>query len=690
MQRTILLTLAVAACLPQALSAQQQQGMTLRDVARLGAVSAAELSPDGRHVAFLRAVPRAPLVDDDGPSWAELHVIDLADGRQRPFISGKVNVSQLSWTPDGRELAFLCKRGDDKHTALYMIPLDGGEARKVAGLKAAIQSYSLSADASQVCLVAAAPENEARKKLADKGFKQEVYEEDDQASQVWLGRLGEAEFQPRRVEVEGHVWSAKLAPAADKLLVAVAPTPLVDDQYMRQSVRILDCASGAETGRFEHAGKLGEMAWSGDGRRVALIGANDLNDPSAGRLKVGNASGGALIDVLPNWEGEVQAFAWQGNASLLAVTHVGVGSTLEKIELSADGPAARKSLVTGAGPILTSLSLSADGQAAAFVASAPNHPGEAFHMRHGESAPRRLTHTNPWLDTIRLAPQEVVSFRARDGLALEGLLVRPLDEQAGTRYPLVLYVHGGPEAHHSNGWLTNYGDPAQVLASRGMAVFHVNYRGSTGRGVAFSKLSQGDPAGKEFEDLIDAVDHLVASGLVDAGKVGVTGGSYGGYATAWLSTRFTDRFAAGVMFVGISNKISKVGTTDIPDEEFHVHALHRPWDNWQFLLERSPIFFAGQAKTPLLILHGKDDPRVNPGQSRELYRHLKVHGKAPVRLVLYPGEGHGNRKAAARLDYSMRCLQWFEHYLKGAGGEPPPFELEYEEAKSNAPNERES
>jgi dipeptidyl aminopeptidase/acylaminoacyl peptidase len=308
-------------------------------------------------------------------------------------------------------------------------------------------------------------------------------------------------------------------------------------------------------------------------------------------------------------------------------------------------------------------------------------------MSHGDSAPRRRTDSNPWISKLRLAKQEVITHEARDRTLLEGLLVHPLDAKKGARYPLIVYVHGGPEAHESNGWLTSYARPGQMAAARGIAVFYPNYRGSTGRGVAFSKLSQGDPAGKEFDDLVDAVDHLVEKGLVDKSKVGVTGGSYGGYATAWCSTRYSDRFAAGVMMVGISNKVSKVGTTDIPDEEFYVHARKRVWDDWQFFLERSPIFHAGKANTPLLILHGKDDPRVNNGQSRELYRHLKLRGEAPVRLVLYPGEGHGNRKAAARLDYSLRMMQWMEHYLTGPGGAPPPFELDYAEEPDPAPIE---
>ena len=282
---------------------------------------------------------------------------------------------------------------------------------------------------------------------------------------------------------------------------------------------------------------------------------------------------------------------------------------------------------------------------------------------------------------MRLAPQEVVKFKARDGLELEGLLIHPLDEKKGERYPLILAVHGGPEGHYRDGWLTGYSDPGQVAAGRGFAVFYPNYRGSTGRGVAFSKMGQGDPAGKEFDDLVDAVDHLVLSGLVDRAKVGITGGSYGGYATAWCATRYSDRFAAGVMFVGISDLVAKAGTTDIPNEELLVHALRWPWEDWKLMLDRSPINYADKARTPLLILDGKEDPRVHPSQSLVMYRYVKVRGKAPVRLVLYPGEGHGNRLAAHRLDYNLRMIQWMEHYLKGPGGAPPPYEIEYEEKK---------
>jgi dipeptidyl aminopeptidase/acylaminoacyl peptidase len=229
-----------------------------------------------------------------------------------------------------------------------------------------------------------------------------------------------------------------------------------------------------------------------------------------------------------------------------------------------------------------------------------------------------------------------------------------------------------------HGWVTSYANPGQVAAARGLGVFYPNYRGSTGRGVAFAKAHQSDYGGKEFDDVIDGIDYLVEKlGLVRKDRVGVTGGSYGGFATAWCSTRHSERFAAGVMFVGISDHVSKSGTTDIPEEMYLVHARKRLWEDWQFFLERSPIYYVQKARTPLLILHGRDDTRVPTSQSMELFRHLKTLGNVPVRLVLYPGEGHGNRKAAARLDYNLRMLQWFEHYLSGPGGDPPGNDIDY-------------
>ncbi|MEE8583277.1 MAG: prolyl oligopeptidase family serine peptidase [Acidobacteriota bacterium] len=535
-------------------AAAASNGLTPHQVNRIQTVIASVISPDGQHIAYRLSVPRTAGEGADGPAWAELHVIRRVDGSQRPFITGEVNVSDVQWTPDSRGISFLAKRSGDQHRSLYVIPIDGGEARRAVSLGSEIAEYSWGPQGRRVALIASEAAAKEEKELKDKGFSQEIYEEDWKARRVYVAEAFSKNEDLQPLPLPGSAFDLAWSPVDDRLAVSLAPTPLVDDSYMHTRVQVVDSASGKMLAKFDNPGKLSQIAWSPDGRHLALISAADLNDPLAGRLMVAPSSGGALANLLGDHPGHVSHIAWQSPRFILFVNDEGVWTHLEKVSL--DG-AEHKRLTPEKGPALTSLSLSKDGQNAALVAGTPQHPAEVFAMSHGDSGPKRLTHHNPWLKDVRLAPQELVRFKARDGLELEGLLIRPLDERPGQRFPLVLMVHGGPEGHHRNGWLTSYSNPGQVVAARGIAAFYTNYRGSTGRGIAFSKLSQADPAGKEFDDLVDAVDHLIAEGLVDRDKVGVTGGSYGGYATAWCSTRYSDRFAAGVMFVGISNKISK-------------------------------------------------------------------------------------------------------------------------------------
>ncbi len=278
---------------------------------------------------------------------------------------------------------------------------------------------------------------------------------------------------------------------------------------------------------------------------------------------------------------------------------------------------------------------------------------------------------------MRLAKQERFTYRASDGLEITSVLVYPLDYQPGKKYPLIVDIHGGPESAYHNAWVTRYGNWGQVAAARGYFVFMPNHRASTGRGVEFAKMGLGDLAGKEFEDVLDGIDALVEKGLVDSKRVGIGGGSYGGYFSAWAATRHSKRFAASVVFVGVSNQVSKRNTTDIPWEDYLVHWGIWTHEDFEKIYDRSPVKWANGSTTPTLILHGTEDPRVHPSQSLELYRSLKTHGKAPVRLIWYPGEGHGNRRNPARLDFIMRTMDWFDFYLKGDAEGMPPADLEY-------------
>ncbi|MCI0638150.1 MAG: S9 family peptidase [Gemmataceae bacterium] len=656
----------------------QDQTFTPHHVAKMRFVTAAVISPDGSQVAYVLGVPRQLPKEKDGTAWSELHVVDKS-GTSTPFITGAVNVDSVAWTPDGKSLSFLAKRDKDEYRSLYVIPVRGGEARKALSHGADILSYSWSPNGKQIAFLATEPTPKDKKAQQDQGFSQEIYEEDNPFVRVWVSEP-ESSQAARKLKLEGSATELNWHPKEDWLAVALAPTPLVDDGLMFRKVNVVHLKTG-QSFDLKNPGKMGQVAWSPDGKLLALISGVDKHDPSEGRLWIETEQMKGWTDVLPKFPGHVDEVAWKSPKEILYVASEGVWTTLGSVELrsengSLSGTQARK-IINGAGPILNSISASRDGKSLAFIGHTPRHPPEVYFMGAEDKEPRRLTDNNPWLRTMSFGEQEVVKYKARDGLELEGILFRPLGEKKGQRYPLVLTVHGGPEAHYSNGWLTTYSQLGHIGAARGMAVFYPNYRGSTGRGVEFSMKGQKEAAGKEFDDLVDAVDHLVKDGLVDTKKVGITGGSYGGYATAWGSTYYSHRFAAGVMFVGISNSVSKVGTTDIPWEMYLVHHRKWLWDDFDYFLKSSPIYHLEKANTPLLILHGKADPRVHPSQSLELYRNLKLRGKAPVRLVLYPGEGHGNRRAASRLDYNLRLQQWMEHYLKGPGGTPPAYELDY-------------
>jgi dipeptidyl aminopeptidase/acylaminoacyl peptidase len=666
--------LVIAFAVLSALPAQAgEQLFTPDHIAQLRDVAEVAISPDGTRLGYVLRVPRRPGKDADGPTWAELHVVDV-DGTSRPFVTGEVEVSKVAWTPEGKAISFLAKREGDDYKALYMIPADGGESRRLIDHLADIKEYSWSPDGKRVAFLAEEAESEEKKALKEKGFKQEVFEEDWKPVRVWLASLDDPSSY-QALDLPGPASELHWSPVDARLLVALAPTPSVDDRYMNRKLHVVDADSGDIVVRIDSPGKLGEVAWSPDGNHLAFISAADLHDPKEGRLMVVSTTGGSLLNVLPEYEGHVSAIAWQDADTVMFITDEGVWTALS--EVRRDG-SARKVIVPTGGVVLTDLRLSADGQNAAFLGNAPQHPAEVFFMAHGDAAPQRLTDSNPWLADMQFARQEVVTYQARDGLRLQGLLIRPLNWERGRRYPLIVSVHGGPESHRRQGWLTTYRRPGQLAAAHGFAVFYPNYRASTGRGVEFSKLDHGDFAGKEFDDLVDGVDYLVESGLVDRTRVAITGSSYGGYATAWGATYYSDRFAAAVMFVGISDNISKVGTTDIPNEMYLVHHRMRPWENWDLFRQRSPLYHVQKCRTPILILGGTADTRVHPSQSLEFYRYLKLLGQAPIRLVRYPGEKHGNRRAAARYDYNLRMLRWVEHYLKGPGGDPPPYELDYD------------
>jgi len=653
------------------------QGLTPEHVAKIKNASSAVISPDGNHVAYSVSVPADPYKENKSAS-SHLYVLDVKSGESRPYYTVG-SISNLDFRPTSNSITFLTKRSDDKTRAIYELPLDGGEAVKVYEYKRNISSYDWNSDGHHLVFTSYEDTEESSSPLE---YKANVYEENRSFRRAYISstnHMGDMDHEPHELQIDGSVYMHNWSPDGKFIAVSAASTPEVDDYYMNQSVSVVAYETKEVVAEIGNEGKIGQIVWSPDGKQIALRAAADLNDPTDGRILIVSAEGGTpeLIDA--DFEGKYEEIAWTGKNEISFLASLGTSGAIGTIKPNGKD---RKFALEVDAHSITSFSKSDKGHIA-FTASTPSHPTDLFVLKNGKKNPERMTNLNPWLEDVTLGKQEVIEYMPRDNAyTLQGMFIYPVDYNEGDRIPVITVVHGGPEAHYSNGWLTAYSMPGQMAAANGYGVFYPNYRGSTGLGIEFAYSSQEDLAGAEFDDVVDGVDHLIEEGIADKDRIGVTGGSYGGYASAWMATKYSERFAASVMFVGISDNISKWGTSDIPEELYHVHARKRLWNDYQWFLERSPIFHVDNSQTPLLIMHGENDTRVHPAQSLELFRHIKVRKpEVPLRLVFYPGEGHGNRNASARLDYNYRMMRWFDTYLKtgDASAEKPSWDVEIPE-----------
>ncbi|WP_037373596.1 S9 family peptidase [Salinimicrobium xinjiangense] len=641
----------------------QQNVLTAEDVAKIEYVQNAEISEDGNKIAYQLLVPKDPTQENAAAS-SHLYVYDRGTSSSSAYVTD-YSAGNVKFRPGQNTITFTARREGDKSTSLYEIAAGGGEPQKIFEFESSVSTYDWHPKGNKVAFISQRPDESEKTSLP---YEPEIYETNLSSSAVFVATLDGTE--PKELAVEGHVVGVQWSPEGNRLAVNAAPSSLVDDFYTSQKIYVVDANNLNVTSEIDHKAKLGSLQWSPDGKRIAFIAGEDQHDPIDGSLFIAEATGGKPQIQQRDFQGQFHSFIWNDNKNLTYLASEGVNSIIGTLGVNGK----MKTIYDNKDLSITGFS-AAKNNRMALVASSAKYPNELFILNPKASGLERITTSNPWLEDKQLGKQEVITYKATDGLDIQGILIHPVNNPSG-KIPLITVVHGGPEAHHDNGWLTNYSMPGQVAAGKGYAVFYPNYRGSTGRGIEFQKSSQGDPAGKEFDDIIDGIDYLIKNNNVDEDRVGVTGGSYGGYATAWMATRHTERFAAGVMSVGISNNISKWGTSDIPEEMFLVHSRKRIWDDYQFYLERSPIYYADQAKTPLLIMHGKEDTRVDPGQSFELYRHIKTRTDTPVRLVLYPGEGHGNRMSTARYDFNLRMMRWFDTYLKNGEAEVPEVILE--------------
>jgi dipeptidyl aminopeptidase/acylaminoacyl peptidase len=295
-----------------------------------------------------------------------------------------------------------------------------------------------------------------------------------------------------------------------------------------------------------------------------------------------------------------------------------------------------------------------------FTLSDALHPAEVWAAAFGrpESMRRVSGHNDALTRSFDLVQPESLSYRSFDGTRVGGWLMKPVGWRADRKYPLILSIHGGP--HGMSGWA--FSSTFQVYAARGYAVLYLNPRGSSGYGQKFSDGTLNEWGGGDYKDLMAGVDEALRKyPWIDQNRMGVTGGSYGGFMTNWIITQ-TPRFQAAVSSASVSNLISFYSTS-LYQDLIHAEFGGFPWDNYDLLWQWSPLRYVKQAQTPTLFIHGEQDNDVHITEAEQMYTALKRRGVETV-LVRYPREGHGLREPKHRVDALERTLGWFDRFLK--------------------------
>lgn len=648
------------------------------DAFRVRTCEEVDISPDGRWAAFTVATQRQR-EDPSGEAYSELYIASTKSGLIRPFVTGKVVVSSPRFSPDSKSIAFLTQRGKDENIQVWTIPIDGGEARRLTNSPSEVLYFRWHPKGNTLGYLAKEGQSEKEKLLKEKGYDFIYFEENLKHANIYLQKIGPADQDSQAIQISSNmtVWDFVFSPDGHRLAASASEKNLIDHYYMFRDLYLIDIRSKKHEMLVDLPGKLGNYAFNPQGTHLAYTAAAFQKDHAVSQAYVIPVRGGIARNLTePGFRGHIEWVGWKSSQTLIYKAGEGTRNTYSTVSAKGGG---RKIILDSkkTGMVFDNPSISSKFKKMAFAAESAYLPSELFYW-DGRQKPKQLSNLNPWIKQRKLGKQETVRYKARDGTLIEGLLIKPVGYQKGRTYPSILYIHGGPEAHRSDGWLTWYSSPAQVMASKGYVVFVPNYRSSTGYGLDFALEGYKNPAGAEFDDIADGIEYLIRTGLADSKRIGLAGGSYGGYAAAWFASYYTRYVKAVCMFVGISNLISKRGTTDIPYEELYVHSGKPLEKTWELSLKRSPIYWAHQSKTAVLIVGGEDDPRINPSQSIEFYRRLKMNNHPAVRLVQYPGEKHGNRNQPGRIDMLHRQIQWFDWYVKDnrpIDGPMPPLDI---------------
>ncbi len=649
----------------------QARKIELADLQKIVGVSSPEISPDGKSIVII--VSRVNWDEDRYDS--QLVLVDIATGAQRSLTNVRKGLSSPQFSPSGDRLGFLAEAGEEKKAAeqIFVLPMNGGEPQQLTSVPLGVEQFAWRPDGSFIAFVSP---DEPRNKA-------EIEKHHD------LFEVGDNDFLATSAPTPWHIWLLSAAGGTAKRLTSGAwslpngaeyapPSSVLSwspdgkqicftrqaDPHFGDSDKSVVAILDAESGQIRQLTKRTAFEsfglFSPDGSKVAYWFPRDGDfGNSENEIFVTSSAGGEGTDVTRSLDRNVQLAIWMPDGKSLLLC-AGDGTRRPIWIQPLDGAAQKLDL----GDANTSwdpwddTAVGKDGSVA-FTGKTPTRPSELYYLASPDAKPKRLTDFNHEIAALDLGRMDTFEWKGPDGSAEDGIVVYPPDFSRDKKYPLVLYIHGGPQWAST----TDFDVHAQLMAAHGYVVFEPNYRGTDSFGNKYMRPVMNDAANGPGRDIMTGIAALEKQDFIDESRIAVSGWSYGGYMTSWLTGHY-HIWKTAISGAALNSRANQYNLSDYNViERFQFGGS--PWKKEfaQIYEQQSPITFASAITTPMLILHDTGDPRVPIASSYAMYHALKDNG-VTVKFIAIPVAGHEPSDPVRNSDLDRVWLDWLDQYLK--------------------------